>query len=94
MTKTCITEGIIGVVSSWIFLWMFPIASRIETIVSEVYATNISNAPLIISAGTFVFAISLFGLISIYCLGCCFEKIVIYLIENKDIIISWVGDKK
>jgi len=91
MTKTCITEGIVGIISAWIFLWLFPLAASMQNLVSSYYATNISNTPTIISTATLVFAISLFGLISIYCLGCCMEKLVFYVYEHKDEI--WMRNK-
>lgn len=84
MTKTCITEGTVGIISAWIFLWLFPLAANMQNLVSSYYATNISNAPLILSAATLVFAVSLFGLISIYCLGYCLEKLVFYVYEHRD----------
>lgn len=83
MTKTCITEGVIGIISTWMFLWLFPIASSMQRAVSEFYSQNVSNAPLIVSAATLVFCIGLFGLIAIYCLGCCLEKVVLLYIEGK-----------
>lgn len=92
-TKTCVTEGIIGVISAWIFLWLFPIAAGMQKLVSSEYAINISNTPLIISAGTLVFSISLFGVISIYCLGVCSEKLIFYVYEHREEIKRLITGK-
>jgi hypothetical protein len=93
-TKTCITEGIIGVISAWVFLWLFPIASTMESLVSSYYATNISNTPTIISTATLVFSISLFGIVAIYCLGVCLEKLIFYVYEHREDIKNIWGEFK
>jgi hypothetical protein len=93
MTKTCITEGIVGVISSWIFLWLFPLASSMESLVSSYYATNISNTPTIISTATLVFSISLFGVVAIYCLGSCLEKLIFYVYDHRVEIKSLITGK-
>lgn len=89
MTKTCITEGIVGIISAYIFLWLFPIAASMQKFVSEYYATNISNTPVIVSTATLVFCIGIFGIVAIYCLGSCLEKIVFYVIEHREQIKEW-----
>lgn len=91
MTKTCITEGIVGVLSGWIFLWLFPLAANMENFVSSYYATNISNTPIIISTATLVFAISLFGIVSIYCLGTCSERLIFYVFDHKEEIKKFIS---
>lgn len=83
MTETRITEGIVGIISAGFFLWLFPIASDMQKLVSAYYATNIPNTPLIVSTATLVFCIGLFGLIAIYCLGACLEKIILWYLRSK-----------
>jgi hypothetical protein len=93
-TKTCITEGIVGVISAWVFLWLFPLASSMESMVSSYYATNISNTPTIISTATLVFSISLFGIVAIYCLGTCLEKLIFYVYDYRIEIKSLIARKQ
>ncbi len=85
MTETKITEFIVGVISAYLFLWLFPIAASMQATVAAYYSANAMNAPVVVSAATLVFCIALFGLIAIYCLGACLEKIVLWLIEIKKV---------
>lgn len=86
MTETKITEFIVGVIAAYMFLWLFPIASLMQAMVTMYYPSGVvQNTPVIISAATLVFCIALFGLIAIYCLGACLEKIVLWLVSTKKV---------
>ena len=79
MSETKLPEFFVGIISAYMFLWLFPIASDIENIVLTMYSANGNNASIIVSAGTLVFCIGLYGIIAIYCLGSCLEKLYYYL---------------
>jgi peptidoglycan/LPS O-acetylase OafA/YrhL len=82
MTETKITELVVGSISLSVFLWMFPVASKVDAAVIEYYPSNFN---LVISAGTLVFCIGIFGLIAVYCFGACLEKVALYLLKQR----SW-----
>jgi len=89
MTKTGIPEFITGAVSTMMFFWLWPMAVVGQSLVSTYYASNAENMPIIVSMATFVFSVALFGLISIYCLAVCIEKLYYYLKPFAKEFIKW-----
>ena len=78
----------IGFVCSYAFVWGFPLAFNIHTIVHNTYPTVIENVPIILQATYGLLFFLMYGLVGFYCMSIAMCEIyntsVEYIKERRD----------
>lgn len=82
--RSVFPEFVAGIISLYIFQWMWGYVIEIQHLTSTLDASVAGNTTLILQGAMCVFVIGLYGIIGTYCILTCIERFTRFALEYKN----------